>query len=209
MSQLLDSTVPADRDESTPLRLAGFGLTALGGMLIGVGALLPWIRSSLAGLPDAISPTYYGIDLPDGLAVLASTVVVLAGLAVTRLTSSRRARRFAGGAIIAASFVAFAVAGVAALTAASRFEPTVVDDVLADLDLSGNATIVQREQIEELVEARLALGPFVALAGGVFAIVGGVLVLSWTGRAEDRTRSASADDEASGHMIEDGRERDR
>jgi len=85
----------------------------------------------------------------------------------------------------------------------------VVDDVLADIDSSGNATTVQREQIEELVEARLALGPFVALAGGVFAIVGGVLVLSWTGRAEDRTRSASAADEASGHPIEDGRERDR
>ncbi len=54
------------------MRLAGFGLTALGGLLIGVGALMPWIRSSLAGLPDALSPTYYGIDLPDGLIVLAA-----------------------------------------------------------------------------------------------------------------------------------------
>ena len=197
MNELLeDPSAAADGDDAA-LRLAGFGLTALGGMLIGVGGLMPWIRSSLAGLPDALSPTYYGIDLPDGLVVLAACVVVLGGLAITRLMSSRRARRVATGAIIAASFVAIAVAGVATLTAPGRFEPTVVDDVLADLDPSGNASAVQREQVEELVETRLAPGPFVTLAGGVLALAGSLLVMSWATRDNESQTAHPADDDGS------------
>lgn len=185
MSDLLTATPTDDESsESTPMRLAGFGLTALGGMLIGVGALMPWIRSSIAGFPDEGSPTYYGIDLPDGLVALVATVVVLGGLAITRITSSRRARRIATGAIIVASLVAVCVAGVAALTAAGRFEPAAVDDVLALLAPSGNVTAEQREQIEELVETRLTPGPFVTIGGGLLGIVGGLLVLSWTSRRD-------------------------
>lgn len=184
MNELLEGAAPAgdDSSESTPMRLAGFGLTAFAGMLIGVGALMPWVRSSIVGFPDELSPMYYGIDLPDGLVVLVAAAVVLAGLAITRLTPSHRARRLATGAIIAGSFVALSVAGVAALTAAGRFEPAVVDDVLGDLDPSGIVTADQREQIEELVETRLEPGPFVAIAGGVLGIIGGLLVLSWTAR---------------------------
>ncbi len=195
-SSLEEPRGAADTDGAA-LRLAGFGLTALGGMLIGVGGLMPWIRSSLAGLPDALSPTYYGIDLPDGLVVLAACVVVLGGLAITRLTSSRRARRVATGAILAASFLAITVAGIGVLTAAGRFEPTVVDDVLADLDPSGNASAAQREQVEELVETRLAPGPFVVLAGGVLALAGGLLVMSWASRDSESPTAIPADDAGS------------
>lgn len=173
---------PAEAGSDTSIRLAGFGLTALGGLLIGVGALMPWVRSSLEGLPDAISPTYYGIDLPDGLIALGAAAVVLVGLAITRLASSPRARRAAAGAVVAASVVALAVAGAALVTAAARFESTAVDDILADLDPSGNATQEQREQVEELVVTRIAPGPFAVLGGGVLGIVGGVLLLSWASR---------------------------
>ena len=196
MKQLLTDSTPAD-DASSTMRLAGFGLTAFGGLLAGVGALMPWIISSLTGFPDGLSPTYYGIDLPDGLVVLAAAVVVLVGLAITRLTSSRRARRLAAGTIIGASFVAFAVAGLAALTAAGRFEPVAVDDVLADLDPSGDATAVQRAQVEELVETRLATGPFVVLAGSVLGLAGGLLVISWTTR-DGEPRSAEATEDGAG-----------
>ncbi len=197
MNELLHDP-PTAAGDGGALRLTGFGLTALGGMLIGVGGLMPWIRSSLAGLPDALSPTYYGIDLLDGLVVLAACVVALGGLAVTRLTSSRRARRVATGAIIAASSVAFGVAGIAAVTAAGRFEPTVVDDVLADLDPPGNASAVQREQVEELVETRLAPGPFVSLAGGALALAGGLLVMSWATRDSEPEPPDHADDDGAG-----------
>ncbi len=186
MSESLGS--PADPGSDTSMRLAGFGLTALGGLLIGVGALMPWIRSSLEGLPDSFSPTYFGIDLPDGLIALTAAAVVLVGLAITRLASSPRARRAAAGAIVAASFVASAVAGAALVTATGRFESTAVDDILGDLDPSGNATEEQRAQVEDLVEIRLAPGPFAVLGGGLLAVVGGVLLFSWASRAGEIER---------------------
>jgi hypothetical protein len=187
MSELLDPTTSADdtSDESTPKRLVGFGLTALGGMLIGVGALLPWIRSSVTGFPDELSPTYYGVDLPDGSVVLAAAAVVLGGLAITRLVTSPRSKRIAAGAVVAASFVTLAVAGAAVVTAAGRFEPDVVDEMLAEIDPSGTGTAAPRRQIEELVETRLAPGPFVALTGGVLGLAGGLLLFSWVAREHD------------------------
>jgi hypothetical protein len=183
------SEVPADTGSDTSMRLAGFGLTALGGLLIGVGALMPWVRSSLEGLPDSFSPTYFGIDLPDGLICLGAAAIVLVGLATTRLASSPRARRVAAGAVIAASFVAFAVAGAAIITATARFETSAVDDILADLDPSGNASQEQREQVEDLIVTQLAPGPFAVLGGGVLGVVGGVLLLSWAGRTAARPDS--------------------
>ncbi len=110
----------------------------------GVGAMLPWIRSSVTGLPDELSPTYYGVDLPDGLVVLAGAAVVLGGLAITRLAASPRARRIGACAIIAAAFITFAVAGIAAATADEPVRATAVDEMLAELDPSGTATAAQR-----------------------------------------------------------------
>ena len=170
-------------------RLAGFGLTALAGLLIGIGSLLPWIRSSLEGLPDASSPTYYGIDLPDGVIALVAAAVVLVGLAITQLTTSTPARKTAAGAVIAASIFAIAVAGAAVVTATSRFEPTAVDDVLAELDPAGGATQEQREQAEELIVIRLAPAPFAVIGGGLVGVAGGVLLLSWANRVREQPDS--------------------
>ncbi len=189
MSDPLEQPVAASGDVS--MRLAGFGLAALAGLLIGVGSLLPWIRASLEELPGAFAPTYYGVDLPDGIVTLAAAAVVLIGLAVTRLASSPLARRVAAGAVVAASFVAFAVAGAALVTAPARVEQTAVDDILAELDPSGNATEEQRSEIEDLVTAPLAPGSFVVVGGGLAGIVGGLLLLSWASRSEEPSQVES------------------
>jgi hypothetical protein len=183
MSDPLEQPAAASGDES--MRLAGLGLAALAGLLIGVGSLMPWIRSSLEGLPGALAPTYYGIDLPDGIITLAAAAVVLIGLGVTRLSSSPRARRLSAGAVVAASFVAFAVAGAALVTAPARVEQTAVDDIMADLDPAGTATEEQRGEVEDLVTTPLAPGPFVVVGGGLAGIVGGVLLLSWASRSQE------------------------
>jgi hypothetical protein len=180
-----------DAGRESSLRLAGFGLTALAGLLIGAGALMPWIQSSVEGLPGALAPTYRGVDLPEGLIALAAAAVVVVGLAVVGFAASPRAHRIAAGAVVAASFVAFAVAGAALVTAPERIEQTAVDDILAELDPSGDATSEQRAAIEDLVEAPLAPGPFAVLGGGLLGVVGGVLLLSWAGRmSEDETPPA-------------------
>jgi uncharacterized membrane protein YedE/YeeE len=186
--------VPESSEPGASLRIAGFGLAALGGLLMGIGALLPWIRSSLAGLEDAFSPTYYGIDLLDGLLVLAAALVALIALAVARLASSSRARRVAAVVVIAASLAAFVVAGISIVTAEGRFEPTVVDDILADLDPSENATDEQRTAVEDLIETRLAPGPFAVLGGGVLGVVGGVLLLMWARREPSEPAAFRAPD---------------
>lgn len=183
MSYTLEQPAPPTRDASK--RLAAFGLTAFGGLLIGVGALMPWIRTSLQGLADGLSPTYFGIDLPDGVVALIAAFVVLGGLAVARLADSWRLRTAGAAAVVIGAFVALGAAGVAVVTAAERFEPTVVRDVLADLDPSGNATAEQREEVEELVETRLAAGPFIVVAGGGLATAGGLLLLSFARRDDD------------------------
>jgi hypothetical protein len=169
-------------DPNLSLRLAGFGLTALGGLLIGIGSLLPWIRSSLEGLPEAISPTYHGIDIPEGLVALGAGLVVLVALAMTRLASSAGARKAAAVAVIAASIVAIAAAGAAVVSARERIESTAVDDILGELNPTGEPTAQQRAEVEELVVTTIAPGPFAVLGGGLLGALGGVLLLSWAGR---------------------------
>lgn len=177
-------TAPAGDDRSS-LRLAGFLAAALGAALVCIGALLPWVRTGLEGLPDTFSPTYHGIDLPDGLVALALGVIMLAGLGITRVSSGGGAARIAAGVLIAASLLAVVVAGTSIATAPARFESDAVDDVLADLGPGGTATADQRAEVERLMEVRLAQGPFVVLGGGALGALGGILVLWWARREAD------------------------
>ena len=103
-------------DDRSSLRLIGFLTGALGGALVCIGALLPWARTGLGGLPDAITPTYHGIDLPDGLVVLALGVVMLACLSITRVSSGGRVARVAAGGLVSASLLAIVVAGASIAT---------------------------------------------------------------------------------------------
>jgi hypothetical protein len=153
---------------------------------------LPWVRTGLEGIPDAYSPTYYGIDLPDGLVELALGVVMLVCLGITRVSSGGRATRPAAGVLIAASVFAIVVAAVSIATAPARFESDAVADVLADLGPGGTATAEQRAEVERLMEVRLAQGPFVALGGGALGVLGGLLVLSWARREAGAKTVSSA-----------------
>ena len=84
--------------------------------------------------------------------------------------------------VIVASFIVIGVSGAAIVTAASRFEPTVVDDALAILAPDG-ATPQQRADVEALVEVQVGAGPWLALAGGVLALAGGIMTLAWASAA--------------------------
>lgn len=181
MSETTEHMRPTGNDTNASRHAVGLGLTALGGVTIVIGALLPWIRSSLEGFPDGLSPTYLGIDLPDGIVAIAAGIVVLASLVATRIASSTPARRFAAWLVIAGAIVAIVAAGTALVTAAGRFEPATVDDVIASLEASGStATPEQRAQVEDLVETRVAPGLFAVLAGGALGVVGGLLLVPGT-----------------------------
>jgi hypothetical protein len=169
------------RDERTSLRLGGFLAGALGGALVCIGALLPWLRTGLDGLPEAITPTYYGIDLPDGLIVLALGLIMLVCLGIARASSGSRAKWAAIG-LVTTAVLAGVVAGVSLATSPDRLENEAVDEVLADLGPGGTATTEQRTQVEELMRVRPAQGPFVAIGGGALGALGGLLLLRWVRR---------------------------
>jgi len=144
--------------------------------------MLTWIRPTIKDLPPELTPTYLGVDLPDGLVVLGLAVVIVIAVLVSRAGSSARGRRGPAVVVIVASFIVIGVSGAAIVTAAGRFEPTVVDDTLAILAPDG-ATSQQRADVEALVEVQVGAGPWLALAGGVLALAGGIMTLAWASAA--------------------------
>ena len=155
---------------------------AIGALLAGGATMLTWIQPSIKDLPAELTPTYLGVDLPDGLVVLGLAVVIVIAVLVSRAGSTARGRRGPAVAVIVASFIVIGVSGAAIVTAASRFEPTVVDDALAILAPDG-ATPQQRADVEALVEVHVGAGPWLALAGGVLALAGGIMTLAWASAA--------------------------
>ena len=172
----LDPEAPSS--PSPRLRLAGFVCAALGALLAGAATMLTWVLPSVKDLPPELVPTYFGIDLPDGLVVLALAVVIVIAVLVARVGGAARGRRGAAIVVIVASFIVIGVSGAAIVTASSRFEPTVVDDVLAIAAPDG-ATPQQRADVEAFVEVKVGIGPWLALAGGVLAFAGGIMTLAW------------------------------
>jgi hypothetical protein len=171
--------VPVEADHTGPTppstkQLVGLLLGGLGGMLLCIGALMPWVRTTFVGIPDEISPTYVGIDLPDGKVVFALGVAVLAGLIASRFVASATHARWAAIVAIVAGFAAVGVVVVMVFTS-SRFQDSAVESVLAQFE---SPTAEMASQVEELIGLDFSAGPFVAIGGGVLALVGGALVLA-------------------------------
>lgn len=168
----------SERPDVTPpstMRLVGFLTSGFGGLLICVGSLLPWVRTSLEGLPPDLSPTYYGIDNPDGIVVLVLGIIVLVCAMLARSSASAGLRRGCALAAIIASLIAFGVTTVALVTADSRFQDTAVDDVLESID---SPTADERAQVDELIDLQLAAGPFAAIGGAILGIAGGAMLVA-------------------------------
>jgi hypothetical protein len=182
LADMSNADLEAPSLPSPRLRTAGFLCAVLGALLAGAATMLIWIQTSIKDLPPQLIPTYLGIDLPDGLVVLGLAVVIVIAVLVSRTGSAPRGRRGPAVVVIVASFIVIGVSGAAIVTAASRFEPTVVDDILAIVAPDG-ATPQQRAAVDAQVETNVGTGPWLALAGGVLALAGGIMTLAWTAAA--------------------------
>ncbi|MGB7805423.1 MAG: hypothetical protein WBM72_07460, partial [Actinomycetota bacterium] len=94
------SSAPSPR-----LRAAGFLCAALGALLAGGATMLTWIQPSIKDLPPELTPTYLGVDLPDGLVVLGLAVVIVIAVLVSRAGSTGRGRQGPAVVVIVASFI--------------------------------------------------------------------------------------------------------
>jgi hypothetical protein len=148
-------------------------------MLMIIGALMPWIRTSVRGAPEGLALSYLGIDLPDGKIVFGLGVILVAASLVCLLAASPSIARIAALVIVVAAFAGVGITTVTLITADSRFQDSVVSDILDQID---NPTDQMRSDVDSLLTLELSAGPFAVIGGGILAVVGGALTFSWANR---------------------------
>jgi hypothetical protein len=170
-------------DASRPSSLVGFALTAGGALLMGVGALLTWVTVGIADQlsVQTVSP---GTDLAAGLITLVCAVVILVLVLVSRAVRDR-ARRVISMVVVAAGAFGAALAGYFISAAPSHYSPVDDDKLVGAIAAATRRPADQvREALAKVIDqlggyTHVGPGPWVVIAGGVLAIVGGVLTLRW------------------------------
>jgi hypothetical protein len=184
------------------LRLLGFLALVLGALLAGVGATLTW---ATVGFPNdgghVADVAVKGIDVWEGVAVLAIAAASLVGLIVMRIAASSAVRL---GIAVAIAVGGLAVAGIATLDLATSRDRFGGGDELDRIarkmaDVLGQPVEAVRTLLERNFGAtlRVEIGPglWMALAGGVLLVVAGVLSFLWS-RDRSRGLAMSSDDAA-------------
>jgi hypothetical protein len=168
------------------LRLAGFATLTLGGVLLGVGALLTWATVGFPGdLQGTLDVKTKGVDVWEGEVALAIGVATLVGMIVMRLLRSARARRGVAVAILVAGLGAAALVASDALRADSRFGGSGGLDAIAHRLATrlGQPYPAIRIRVEKelgrVLRVDLGFGMFLAIAGGISAAAGGALSIAW------------------------------
>jgi hypothetical protein len=193
MSAVLDVSKP------TPLRLFGFLFTAVGGLLIALGAISDWATVVFQGqaFPDSATK---GVDVPEGKVALGLGVLMLVAIVAMRLVSTNRGRRAVAVTICLAAAIALAVGVTDVLRADDRFGGYAVEQIASQLaDVSGQPIDAVRADVQAEVDSEgsidLGLGLWLVVAGGALGLVGGLLDLAWVG--QQRLREAESDADSS------------
>jgi hypothetical protein len=162
MEQPVSTNIPADA-RATPWRLGALAL-AIGALVTALAVVaMDWIRTAVPRAPrlDSVIP---GADLWEGKVVFGFAVVALVVVAAGSSREANAARRTVG-------WIAFTVTAlIVVITALSTAAAT-----------DRERERVRREEPFSGAIVRLETGPWVALAGGLMANVGAVLML-WSAR---------------------------
>jgi hypothetical protein len=167
-------TPAMDASRPSRLRLAGFLLSVLAALAIGLGSLMTW---ATVGIPqENVNTDIPGVDLTDGKIALACAVILLVCTFLTRVVTGTAAVVFASVAI---------VASIAALATGGAF-------LLTGLDRSRVIDSLPPPELWEAVGAFREMGPgaLVVMLGGAVGIVGGILSLAWAMRGRDLAAAA-------------------
>ena len=146
-------------------RGAGFAVTSVGALVMGIGATATWIT---VGIP--IEPAHTairGTDLTDGLVVLLCAILTLAAVVATRIARSRSARQALGALPAIAGLVAGAIG--AAFLVGGRDREAVI-----------RALGIPRDVWLQFGAFRnLGPGAYLVVIGGLMGMLGGVLTMAW------------------------------
>jgi hypothetical protein len=146
----------------------------VGGALLAVGSFLPWAEVSGSGA----SVTAKGLDGSDGYITLAAGLVaIVVGLVMLRAT-----RRAVAVLAILAGLVGGGLAVYDAVTAKDSVLDAAAEDLAPSFGVSADQV---RAALDQAIDAgqlgvSVSIGLYVVMAGGLVAIVGGVLGLRRT-----------------------------
>ena len=160
-----------DHTEGSTRAPVGAILAIVGGALLAVGSFLAWAEVSGGGT----SVTAKGVDGSDGYITLAAgAVALLVGIAMTR-----QARRMLAVLVILAGIVGGGIGLYDALTA----KDSVLDAAAEELAPTFGASAEQvRLALDQAIDAgqlsvSISIGLYVVIAGGVVALIGGIVGL--------------------------------
>jgi hypothetical protein len=189
MSAVLDVSRP------TPLRLFGFLFTAVGGLLIALGAISDWATVVFLGgaFPDSAAK---GIDVVEGKVALGLGIFLLVAIVAMRLAGSLGARRAIALLMTVSALSALAIGVVDIVRAQDRFGGYTVDQTAKQLaNDSGQPLDKVRASVEGVIAREgsidLGLGIWLVVAGGAIGTIGGLLDIAWVGQR--RLAGMSAD----------------
>ena len=160
-----------DHTEGSTRAPVGAILAMVGGVLLAVGSFLAWAEVSGGGT----SVTAKGVDGSDGYITLAAgAVALLVGIAMTR-----QARRMLAVLVILAGIVGGGIGLYDALTA----KDSVLDAAAEELAPTFGASAEEvRAALDQAIDAgqlsvSISIGLYVVIAGGVVALIGGIVGL--------------------------------
>jgi hypothetical protein len=170
-----------------PLRLVGFACTAVGALLVGLGATMDWATVHVPGVTGTPIPPFKGVDVWEGKVELLTGITILVLVIVSRLLAGRTAARATAAIILVLSVGAGALAASDLARADTRFRADdglerIARSVSAQLGLPFGSVLAQMKRIAFQLEIRAAAGLYVTIAGGALAAVGGILGFLWASR---------------------------
>jgi hypothetical protein len=160
-----------DHTEGSTRAPVGAILAIVGGALLAIGSFLAWAEVSGGGT----SVTAKGVDGSDGYITLAAgAVALLVGIAMTR-----QAKRMLAVLVILAGIVGGGIGLYDAMTA----KDSVLDAAAEELAPTFGASAEEvRAALDQAIDAgqlsvSISIGLYVVIAGGVVALIGGILGL--------------------------------
>jgi hypothetical protein len=175
----------------------GFLAVTLGGLLLGIGSISNWATVGLTSdKAHVLDSPIKGTDIWEGKVTLGLALLVLIAIMAMRVVSSGRARKAIAYLIAVSGVFAVVIGFVDTIRFTERFSggtkalEAIANSAATTLGVPAQGILSDLlANRAKLISVTRGAGIWFVIAGGVLAVVGGVLSLSWanTGSPEPAT----------------------